>query len=920
MSIWTGAGAYGLRAALLLLACVAPFATAAPTLPVGRSEESIRITSASLVRWQEGDETVLDLIGGVRIVQGTTVVSAPRLLGWFREATRNGRRVGVLEVYAAKGTVLTRQGDPPQDMSKAVMFRLTTLNGMTLDAAAMWAGDRPADDAFRREAAAFRKDEQAQPLPEGIGPLGTLRVGAEAISLAEKTDQGAVLSLRGNAEVRGAGRKSEDDFIVQADTIRLRVIFRNGDRNDQTPESLYAEGAVDVRRGAQRLTADELYMDLIAETGIARKARLRTTLSAGRFPVQIYAETLREYSRDRFSAEEGGYFTMSPFAEPHYRLEAKSIDAVVGPGEHRVRRARAESPDQTPAVPEGDDAAAAKPARMSDSIVVSSHSNTFYAGDVPVGWWPYLAKDVTSGTFFLAKAEVGSSSNLGFFARTGWDLYDLGLYANDWSTMVLLADWYARRGFGSGMQYGYNLPGRTGAARVYYIDDTATDDDGTLPVEKRDRGEITWRHRETIDDLWRADFEAGYLSDRRYLRTYYPSEYDGGKDHETGVFVTRREDNSLFTAMARERVNDFQNMADKETVGYHRVGEPLFDTPLIWTTHSEVGRVRNRTDDALNVQDPNGIGRLDTAHEVSLPFLTGPVKFDPYVWGDLTGYTRQADDDASSVRAASAVGVRAATNFYRSYDTQSELFGVDRLRHIVTPKAELRDTWGVSKDPSNYIQNDEIDAVEQGTYADLGVRNRWQTYRNVGGRRTMIDLLTVDVDYIRNFQGRNSLVRTTQDYVQVGSIWRATDELTLSSEDNRYNTDMGRIDAVNGSVALDYWQPLRLGFTQKYYRDLYDAANPEHNVSIASAAWQPRWSRWKIEGNISYDFLYTKQPGDSKSNLLGAGLVFTRQLDQWSLMISAAFNQGLSNETTFSVMLLPPGIRRGGGPYSMMGY
>ncbi len=894
----------GLCAALLLGGLLG----AAPTLPIGRSEDPIRITAGSMIRWQENEETVLDLRGHARVIQGDTVLTAPRLLVWFREEVRDGRRLGVAEAYAEPGAALVRAGGEPHDTAKAAIFRLTTLDGLVLEAAAARTGDAPADDVFRRAAAAFRLGREPQPLPEGIGPLGALRVGAEVMSIAEQTERGAVLSLRGNAEVRGEG------FVVRADTIRLRVLYRDGDRRRQEPESLYAEGAVDVRRGAEHLTAEALYFDLIADTGLARRARLRAEFAGGRFPIQIYAENVRQYSRDRIGAEQGAWFSLSPFAEPHYRMEARSIDAVVGPGEHRMRRAQALAPE--PETPPADRAAP----RLPDSILVSAHSNTLYAGDIPLGWWPYLAKDITSGMFFLTKAEIGSSSNLGAIMRTGWDLYDLGLYANDWSTLILLSDWFTRRGFGNGLEFAYDLPGRDGAMRLYHIQDSATDDDGTLPVEKRDRGEITWRHREQLGDLWRADLEVGYLSDRRFLRTYYPAEYDRGKDHETGLFLTRRSENALFTGVVRERVNDFQNTVDKEGIGYHLVGEPLWDTPLVWTTHSEAARLRKRTDDALGNRDPNGVGRFDTAHEVSLPFLAGPVKLDPYVWGDLTAYSRRADDDGAGLRAASAVGVRSSTNFYRTYDTHSDLFGVDRLRHVVTPTVELRDTWGVSSDASRFAQNDEIDTVERGAYADIGLRNRWQTYRTIAGRRRAVDLVTLDVDYIRNLQGRNSFARATQDFVEVGGRWRATEELTLSSEDNRYNTDLSRIEAVNGGISLDYWKPLSLNFTQKYYRDLFNADNPTHNVSIVSVVWQPPHSRWKIEAGMSYDFLYSKQPGDSKSNMLGSSVTFTRQLEQWSLVLGAAFNQGLSNETSFTVLLLPPGMRRGGRAYSMMGY
>ena len=875
----------------LLTAFLGSAALAAPVRRVAApSAGVVRIQADSVHRWQDDGASRMDLKGKVRIFQGETRLTGERLLVRLTEGPRNGALRGVLEVYGDSGALL--EAGATETLNAPFLLQYEIADGLTIDGALLTAGDAPAPDAFLVRAGKYSEEGLADGVPErAAGILSILRPSAEEMSITDLTETGAVVTLRGNASL-GTG-----DIAVSADLVRVRLLFREPGYRAPRVHSIYAEGAVALTRGLERVTSESLYFDMLADTGLALDARVRAHDPERGISVQFHADAVRELSQHRFAAEGLGWFSTSRMADPHWRVQGKNLEMVRG----RVTR------------PRRGRAAAEAP----ESLVVSSRQNIVYIGPVPVFYWPYLAKDVRTGAFLLQGASLGSSSTLGQFLRLSWDLYDLGFYASETSELALLTDYYSERGIGFGLNFNYESDARFGFARAYYIRDHASEDDEDLPVLRKDRGELTLRHREIFSDAWHADAEIGYLSDRRFLRTYDRLAFDEDKDRETQIFLVRRAANSLFTVHLRERINDFQTQVSRETVAYHIVAERLANSPLLWTSHSEAGRLRLQYDEVLDLDDPDGIGRFHTEHELSAPFQAGPVRLDPYVWGALTGYTERADDKSGLLRAAGGFGVRAATNLYRTYDVRSELFDIDRLRHIITPTIGYKNIAYVSHGPSDLIPHDEIDALDELQMLELGLRSRLQTYRLIRGERTRVEVLLADVKYILMLSGHApNLPR--DDFILANVRWLLSEDITLASEDNIINVDRGRVEAANGELVLDYWQPVQVVWLQKYYLDLQTAGEPSHNVSILSFSWQPVFSRWRVDFATSYDFDADKEPDDTKSNNLGTGLFFTRELEDWAITLGAEMNFGRSNDTVFRFSLSPPGSPRG-HPYTITG-
>jgi len=892
---------------LLLVASVVAYADG-PPLPrtFGKGAGVIRVEAERTARRQEEGVTVLDLRGGVKVYQGAAIVTAERLMAWFRESGPPLGKVGILDIYGEAGTSVA-EGKERTVSEEAVFLRLTTSAGLVVRGEPLSPEDASAADKFQERAKSFRA--HGPPAAAGMDPgmFGEVHPSAEEMVIEDLSDAGVTITLQGNAKI------VYEDLTLSADTVRLRISFDRSapeaGKEQETfesaeLESIYAEGAVELVRGAYRITANAIILDVRVEEALARDARVRTSDRRTGVPMQFHADAIRQLSRHRFAIEGPGYFTTSQFAVPHYRIEGRNIRMVRGPGLHRRREIRESRRE------EGGEGEDARRPTAPESMVVSSQHNVIYLGPVPIFYWPYLVKDVRTGAFLLKSAEAGHSSRMGNFGKLAWNLYDLGICFNDWSELTLRTDYFSERGAGVGLDFSYEGDTRHGFARGYYINDTAEDDDRGLPVPQNNRGEATFRHREgpgVLPEDWRLDLELGYLSDRRFLRTYDRDEYDEAKDHETQAFLSRTSHNTMFTVQHKDRINDFQNTVERQSLAYHMIGQPVFNTPLLFTTHADLSNLQLRRDDDLGLKDPDGVARLDTPAELSLPFQLGPVRADPYVWGDATSYSDQTNGNATA-RWAGAYGVRAATNFHRTYASQSRLFQVDRLRHIITPTAEYLNRWKVSKGPGHFVQHDEIDALDETHRLSVGLRNRLQTYRPVRAERQPVDLAVLDVDYIARLSNTGD-DRGADDYVEAGAEWSVTENLELASKDNLYNLEKDRLEAVNSELRLNYWRPVTVTLGHKYYVDTSDPDEATHSIGMLNTAYRPRFGRWRVDFDMAYDFQARRRAGDTKDpHQLGSALSFTRILEGWEVSVGARFNQGRSSETVLTFNIALPGM------------
>ena len=839
----------------------------------------VRLEADRLVRWTEGDAVLTDLRGNAAVYQGDFHVRADRLLVRFIAQESETGRSAALEIVA-----------PPETKTESQSLRTIRLN---TTAGIVWnghanTGDTPSEDAFLRAARQTLSGKastvEADDLPKGLPAnlVDELRPSAEEISVSGDAEKGVSLTLSGNARI--AAR----DFELNADVIRVQVRFKGEGFTDPEVAAVFADGVVDLKREKQRITADSVYLDPLNQEGLALNATVRSEVSSDGMAIQFHTDVVRQVSRYRFVCETPTFFTSSQFAKPHYRIQSDAFSLTLSEDTRAVTRPGAPT-FQAP-----------------KNALVAAEGNTARVGDVPVLYWPYLKKDLSPGMMLLKSIEVGADSRMGTFVKTGWNLYDLGLLYNDWSEMTLLADVYSDRGVGLGLNLEYSRPARFGHARAYYINDRKNTDDRNLPNPRDDRGEFTWRHREFLPWDFVANLELGALSDRNFLRIYERDEYDEEKDRETTVFLSRASGNALLTAQGSWRMNDFQNALEKQSLALHSFGVPIGDSPLRWTSHNELANLQTRTDEALSLPDAKTVQRFDTAHEFSLPLQSDWLTVEPYAWADLTGYSDQANGREEALRAATGFGLRAAANFFRTFDAQSDLFGVDRLRHIMTPTVDYTVVSAVSKQPGRIIQNDAIDALDERLWLTAGIHNRLQTYRVIDGERRLEDFLIFDVDYVaklRNAAGEG----LEQDLLETNLLWRMTPNVALISEDNRYNVEDGKVERVNGTLEFTYWRPVTVRLAQDYYLDTMLARRPEHMVSRLEMEYQPIYSRWRVEASVGYDFKAQRQPGDTKDpEDLESSIYFYRQLEDWEVAVGAEFNSGRSNSTALRFKLEPP--------------
>src|SRR4029078_7669077 len=97
------------------------------------------------------------------------------------------------------------------------------------------------------------------------------------------------------------------------------------------------------------------------------------------------------------------------------------------------------------------------------------------------------------------------------------------------------------------------------------------------------------------------------------------------------------------------------------------IGQPLLDDKLTWYEHSNIGYGRFRTANPPTDPKQAALGgpppwespasailvgeRLATRHEIDMPFAVGPVKFNPYMLGELARWG-QALDFTDETRAS----------------------------------------------------------------------------------------------------------------------------------------------------------------------------------------------------------------------------------------------------------------------------
>lgn len=733
-----------LRWIAVLLCCAAMFAAAVCALcapmwgdtetAVPTERDPITVTADFSQSWRQERESVVILRGRCRIVQGTTTLTADKMVIWRRTEGTPAQPRERITAYLEDNAVLDQPGNTHTE--RTLLLDLVTRGTIALQSGQR-VPDQPAGDDVLYQRASKRRGATrptATPSPtEGIiqqvqfhppwtdnGPelrsvqlqppatgLRRIRVFPRSAvnfnveSFESKTTTppeqvwiisgGVNLLVDGVAEAQGTVDLSADRMVIWSQLTADGNFTGEKVQSSDTPLEVYLEGNIIIRQGANVLRATQAFYDAREDKALLLNAELKTQIPNVPGKARVRADRLRQLARDTYQAQQA-WITTSEFGKPGYRLQ--SSDIFLEP--------RIDSPWIGGEGPQFDP--------MTGEPIVQSTpwattlNNTFLVDDVPLFYMPYLSFPAEDPNIPLRNITLENDRVFGWQVYTKWNMFKLlGISRPGDVTWNGHLDYLTKRGIEVGTTGNYRGANRFGIDGSYlgsglgfYIHDTGRDNLGAnrsdLIPGTENRGRFKVRDRQELPWGMTLLSEFGFLSDRNYLEQYDETEYDTGKDYETLLYLKQQQTNWAWTVMGRPRLyNYFNETAWLPRGDAYWLGQPVFNTPLTAFAHTYIGyadqRIADRPTDPRDLYtvlpfEGNGTGMVFSKRgELNLPFDLGPAHFVPYGLGEFAHW---GDDFAGSSenRLWGSAGVRGSLEFWKIFsDVHSSIFNLNGLAH-----------------------------------------------------------------------------------------------------------------------------------------------------------------------------------------------------------------------------------------------
>lgn len=456
---------------------------------------------------------------------------------------------------------------------------------------------------------------------------------------------------------------------------------------------------------------------------------------------------------------------------------------------------------------------------------------TLQIGSTPVFWFPFIYQSL--------KDEMGFTFNPGYSADYG--AYLLTRYAfpiDEHTHGALLFDLRSRRGVAVGLDTDsrFGPENKSWAKfRSYYAQDADTEVNHTanriLPVTS-DRYRVTFQTRTYLTDDLYATANFNKLSDYRFLRDFFPSEYSANPQPDNVFSLTQWDEKYALTITTRAQINNFFDSTERlPEAGFDITRQPIFTLPglprdpVFYESQTSAGALARRfgtlaNTDVLNPVPTSALltnynsGRFDTFHQFTLPQTYGGwLSVIPRVGLRGTYYSSGAEGELVSLQQATGLdlrndaqtlvqqktgssvfrpvfnaGIDSSFKISREWEEmQSRTLGIDGLRHVIQPYTDLSFVR-TSKDPSTILQFDRLnpstelpsidfpqftslDSIPDWTIWRFGVRNTLQTRRD----DSTLNLVTMDTFFNANLEQPNYPGLTSQ-----GNISNLCNRLTYN--------------------------------------------------------------------------------------------------------------------------------------------
>jgi LPS-assembly protein len=524
-------------------------------------------------------------------------------------------------------------------------------------------------------------------------------------------------------------------------------------------------------------------------------------------------------------------------------------------------------------------------------------------GDFRLLTLPKFDRPVAEPLVAYLTARVGYRHNLGAYVGVGlhlpvWPGIELGGEVGE----------YTARGLMAGPSGTYHLTAdgddTTGSFRSGFIDDHG--DRGTdllgrpVPAE---RGFFEWRHRQTIGERLTITGEFNWWKDSEILRDFRPNLFRPVQQPDSFVEGVYAGDNYYLDLFTRLAPNNFEHVQQ-------RLPELRFDllpTPI-------GGGFYERFNSSFAALQEDSIfsgptlrsDRFDVFYSVDRPIMpTDWLSITPVVGGRLTYYAKAVGGRSNYTRWLGEVGVDAALRASGVFDYHSQIWGIDGLRHLLTPRLSYRYLPEVERGQayippidrqvfSTYLQPVDlgnmrnIDSLHGTHVLRLSLDNMLQTRAADYGSRDLIDFnLAADL----NIATRPGQHRWSDVYTELSVTPASWLRLELFQRVSSRTLGLHEFNASFELIDHDWWS-LRLSST--YLQQQIKEYFLEFDYRLNEV--------WKGFTRVHYD------GRANRWNELSFGLRQNLQ-NTWNVRYEVSWNHGQQREGSFGLNLMVDLIR-----------
>jgi len=521
----------------------------------------------------------------------------------------------------------------------------------------------------------------------------------------------------GDQVFNGNARLDYDGAVLLGDQIRYNV----------AKQTATARGHVSLTRGAQRLLADEIVYRLTDKTYSVNRLRF------GQYPLYISGDQVSSTSQ----AIELHHASLA-YHEPGFSVPTLTAEKLtVIPGDRIVAEQAWLGLGSTPIIPFH---------RLDQSI------------DDP------LISHMT--------AKFGYSKSLGAFT-------DLGLHLPVAPGVKFGGDvgYYSSRGLllGPSGTYDVTSPDQedSGSLKTGYINDHGDKQTDILNRSIHDnRGFVEWEHERTyLAENITIINQLNYWSDSGVVRDFRPSDFYPVQQPDTFIDATATRANTVTSLFIRAQPNtDYHVQQRLPEISFALLPTAIgggfyerFDASAV----SLRERQFSLDDGVLTTAPTIKSNRLDAFYSLSRPIVPREwLVIDPVAGARVTDYLDAVDGKSTYTRTLGEIGVDASLRASAVYDYKNEAWGIDGIRHLITPKLSYRYIPSADKGQKYIPQIDDrvfdttlpplelgdqrnIDNLSATNTLRLGLDNTFQTRDKTYGSR---DLLTLAIAQDFRFQ------------------------------------------------------------------------------------------------------------------------------------------------------------------------